>query len=318
MRMRSIERHAKHGGHPCGATQDVQSCNPQDCEAACELSEWGPWSACSKKCDGGTTFKVKTVVKAAEGQGSCPKKHSKHRFHSRPCNLQPCLQKTDVGKTLKCNSKLDVVLLMDGSASLRTSGWTAMQAAGKAIAQAMGQDVNLAAILYSGPKTRKNYFKCTGQKWPNRKTGSSLGIANLETDCLVKWVHHLTDNPGQVIGAIDNLQWPRGSSMLSEALAMADSELSAGRKDAKAVVVAITDGKPMNKRKVEEMVGQLRKKARLMFYSVTQNAPVFLMKKWASWPVKENLITVPNAGQLSSEANVNKVIANMCESVELE
>mmetsp|Transcript_26639 Transcript_26639/g.42651 ORF Transcript_26639/g.42651 Transcript_26639/m.42651 type:complete len:810 (-) Transcript_26639:20-2449(-) len=316
-RVRDITRHSSHGGRPCGETQETQSCNPQACEVDCELSAWSPWSPCSKECDGGTSTKVRTVIKSAEGQGACPAKSSKQRLHSKRCNTHACFQKKDAGKTAKCNSKLDVVLIVDGSASLRTSGWAAMKEASTKIAEAMGEDVRLAALLASGPKTRKDYFKCTGQRWPNRKTGSYLGTPDMETDCLIKWVEHMTDDRGKVVTEMGKMEWPRGSSLFSEALAMADTELSAGRKDAQAVVLAITDGKPMNKRKVRQMVKHLRTKARLMFLSVSNNAPVWLLKKWASWPVEENLIQVNDIQKLNSETTVNNVISNMCQSFDL-
>jgi seryl-tRNA synthetase len=320
-RVRDINRHSSHGGKPCMESQETQSCNPQACETDCELSAWSPWSACSKDCDSGTTFKVKTIVKSAEGQGTCPKKSSRERLHSKTCNTQPCFQAIDIGKTMKCNTKLDIVMVIDGSASLRTSGWDAMKQATAQIASAMGDDVHMAALLASGPKTRKDYFKCTGQKWPNRKTGSDLGTPDMANDCLISWVDHFSDmssDRDKVVTDIGNMNWPRGSSLLSEALAMADTELGAGRKDAQAVVLVITDGKPMNKRKVAEMVRRVRTKARLMFMSVTNNAPVWLLRKWASWPVEESLIQVKDFDDLQSASTLNNLISNMCQSIMLD
>jgi hypothetical protein len=320
-RVRDINRHSSHGGKPCMETQETQSCNPQACETDCELGSWTPWSPCSKDCDTGTTFKVKSVVKSAEGQGTCPKKSSRERLHSKSCNTQPCFKTEDLGKTMKCNTKLDIVMIIDGSASLKTAGWTAMKDATKKIASAMGDDVQFAALLASGPTTRKNYFKCTGQRWPNRTTGEDLGTPDMATDCLISWVTHFSDMSStrdSVVADIGNMNWPKGSSLLSEALAMADTELGAGRKDAQAVVLVITDGKPMNKRKVAHVVKQVRNKARLMFVSVTENAPVWLLRKWASWPVEENLIQVKYFDSLESDTTLNSLISNMCQSILLE
>jgi len=167
-RVRDIKRHGAHGGKPCEAAEETQSCNPQSCDKNCMLHRWSPWSACSRACGGGTTFKVRTVKDAEEGQGTCPKPFGRLRYKSKECHKHPCLDaKTEKDKTLKCKSKRDLILVIDGSASLRNSGWDATKKAAAGIVKAMGDDVNVATLLFSGPKTRKNYFKCSGQRWPN-------------------------------------------------------------------------------------------------------------------------------------------------------
>jgi hypothetical protein len=316
-RVRDIKRHAAHGGKPCLAAQDTQSCNPQSCDANCELYRWSPWSKCSKACDKGTTMRVRRVRKPSEGQGTCPGKFSRNRLRMKACNKKACLTEKDEDKSLQCNSKRDVVLLIDGSASLRNSGWDAVKKASAAIVKSMGKDVDLAAVLYSGPKTRKDYFKCSGQLWPNRKTGTPLGAPDIEKDCLVSWVRHFTNDKAKMTKSIEAMKWPRGSTLTSEALAMAETELNNGRRDAQAVVVVVTDGKPMNKRKVEQVVGRLRKKARLMWVAVSTNAPTGLIKKWASVPWQENVVFAKNFKELVSKDTTNAIVANMCPTMEL-
>lgn len=220
-------------------------------------------------------------------------------------------------KSLKCNSKRDVVLLIDGSASLRTSGWAAIKRAATSIVRSMGPNVNVAALLFSGPKTRRNYFKCSGQRWPNRRNGRSLGVPNMARDCLVRWVQHFTTDKNRVVSKINRMTWPRGSTLTSEGLAMAETELNNGRKDAKAVVVVVTDGKPMNKRKVNMTVRRLRRKARLMWVAVSKNAPVGLIRKWASVPWKENVVFARNFRQLNSRGTTNRLVANMCPALQV-
>jgi len=317
-RVRDINRHAAHGGNPCGSAQETQSCNPQSCDKNCALRKWSKWSECSKACDTGTTFRVRAVQSPADGQGTCPDKLDKKRMHSESCNTQPCLaKKEDKDKKLQCDSKRDVVLLIDGSASLRSSGWDATKIAAAAIVNAMGKEVNVATLLFSGPKTRKDYFKCSGQLWPNRTSGTNLGTPNMETDCLVRWVDHFSEDKVAVVNNLKSMEWPRGSTLTSEGLAMAETELDGGRRDAEAVVIVLTDGKPMNKRKVSTTVERLRRKARLMWVAVTDNAPVSLIKQWASVPWQENLIAVPDFEALQSKDTVNKIVANMCPTLEL-
>jgi len=263
-------------------------------------------------------MQVRHVREAAEGQGKCPQKYGRLRFRSKACNRKLCLaKKEDKDKALQCESKRDVILLIDGSASLRTSGWAATKKAAVAIVKAMGSEVNVATLLFSGPKTRKNYFKCTGQRWPHRHNGTLLGTPNMETECLVRWVEHFNSNKDTVVSKINAMAWPRGSTMTSEALAMAETELDGGRRDAEAVVIVLTDGKPMNKRKVDATVKSLRGKSRLMWVAVSANAPVHLIKKWASVPWKENVIMVPNFKALQSKATVNRLVANMCPAISM-
>ena len=38
------------GGSPCGGTSEAMSCNVQPCGKHCMVSDWAPWSACSKIC----------------------------------------------------------------------------------------------------------------------------------------------------------------------------------------------------------------------------------------------------------------------------
>merc|ERR1740117_1040615 len=280
-RVRPIKRQAAHGGKPCSSSGETQSCNAQSCDANCKLSGWSRWTACSKACDGGTTLKERHVKKAAEGQGTCPGKHHRKRFRAKSCNAKACLSAKDKDKTLKCASKRDAV------------------------------------ILFSGPKSRKNYFKCSGQKWPNRKTGVLLGAPDMEKDCMVSFVTHFENDKDKVVAKIAAMKWPRGSTLTSEALAMAETELDGGRRDAQAVVVVLTDGKPMNKRKVNMTVERLRKKARLMWVAVSQNAPVDLIKKWASVPAQENVILASNFKELVSKKITNKLISNMCPTMEV-
>jgi len=316
-RVRDVKRHSAHGGKPCGAAQETQSCNAQSCDSNCKLRPWTVWSKCSKACDGGTMFRERSMKKAAEGQGTCPGKFSSKRLRMKACHKKACLTKKNKGKSLKCKSKRDVVLLIDGSASLRTSGWAATKKAAEAVVKSMGADVDISVLLFSGPKSRKSYFKCSGQRWPNRKTGKSLGPPDMEKDCLVKWVQHFTNDKDKAVKKIQAMKWPRGSTLTSEGLAMAETELNNGRRDAEAVVIVVTDGKPMNKRKVDMTVKRLRRKARLIWVAVSKNAPVGLIKKWASVPWKENTIFAKSFKELTSKTTTNSLVANMCPEFEV-
>jgi len=314
-RVRDIKTRSAHGGKPCLEASEAQTCNPQSCDGDCELDEnWSSWSVCSKACDRGSTFQVKSVKTPATGLGKCPHHFSKKRLRMKTCNTQACLTEAEKDKSLKCNSMRDVVLLVDGSASLKTSGWEKMKLAAEAFVNAMGAEVNLATLLFSGPKTRAGYFKCTGTPYK----GVDLGVPNLETECFVKWAHHFTTDKAEALTAVKAMEWPRGSSITAEVLAQAETELNNGRQDAQSVVVVLTPGIPLNPRKVTDVAKRVRRKARVMWVGVTSGASSRLSgwtSKWASTPVAENVIFDDFKDGFKKET-LNAIVADMCPTIE--
>ncbi|XP_063003641.1 SCO-spondin-like [Elgaria multicarinata webbii] len=65
-------------GAPCAADamEGIEPCNPQPCPAACLLSEWSAWSACSTSCGGGVSERSRRLLSPPGG----------------PCPLLPLLQ----------------------------------------------------------------------------------------------------------------------------------------------------------------------------------------------------------------------------------
>lgn len=314
-RVRGIKRRSAHGGKPCGETAETASCNPQSCDENCKLARWSPWSECTKACDGGSTFKIRRVRKASSGQGKCPRKFSRKRFRMKKCNSKPCLKEEDKDKGLKCKAKRDVVLLLDGSAALKTSGWEAMKQAAEDFVKAMGNDVNIATLLFSGPKSKENYYKCTGRKFK----GQSLGPPDMEVDCLLKWAHHMTEDHEEAIKKIKALAWPRGASLMTEALAQAETELNNGRGDAQSVVVVMTPGKPLNTRKVTVSARRLRRKARLIWVGVTKFGKLRLSRniaRWASRPWQENVV-FDDFKTGVKKSTINTIVSDMCPTMEV-
>merc|ERR1719198_384693 len=217
-RTRSIQVEPMHGGEPCGETSEAISCNLQACDKDCVLSDWQPWSECSKECDEGTTERTKTIAEQAVGDGFCPDRYSEERHQEEPCNSFPCEKSADF-PTLRCESTVDVILIIDGSGSLGQTGWDASVKAGAMLARAFGggnADVRLAVLLFS-------YY--------------------------TEWVTHFTSDTEAAAVAIENMNWPRSITYTANALNMARSELSLGRADAQSVVILITDGRPMSTRK---------------------------------------------------------------------
>jgi hypothetical protein len=209
-------------------------------------------------------------------------------------------------KALGCDKKLDVVFLLDGSGSLGQRGWNAEIKAAQTFVDAFdgtGAKANMAVILYSGPRTWGGVYKCFGR---NSKK------VNMETTCKIKTVTHFTNDMPKVKKLITGLEWPQGSTLTSLALLTASAELSLGRKDAKSIVVVITDGRPLSYRATWLASRFVRKSARLVWVPVTRYAPLSSIKRWATRRWQENVVQVKSFKALEKPDVVTHVIANIC------
>jgi hypothetical protein len=305
-RVRTVWQRPMHGGEPCGSTSDTRQCNGQSCTADCVLSKkWSKWERCSKDCDGGTKQRVKFVVIPARGNGECPGPWHPKRLEYQPCNDFPCTSQ-------HCNKSLDVVLLLDGSGSMRPDGFLAEKKAALNILDsfdtsrsAQGESkAKVSIILYSGPSywggVRRCFVKNQG--------------------CRINFVSHFDQHMKELKGKVAKLIFPRGSTLTSKALLMANDELRSGRKDAKSVVVVITDGKPLSVLATAIASHKIRRKARLVWMPTTTYAPLGMIKQWASRRWQENVIQVDHREDLAKPEPVMALMADICpaETVETE
>jgi len=306
-RLREVTQSMKFDGKPCDATSETRACNNQACEKDCVLAAWTEWGRCSKDCDGGTQKRQKFIKTPATGAGKCEGRWSKARLEYKECNKHQC--GLPVGATtLQCKEKLDVVLLLDGSGSLGTAGWKAEIKAAETFVDAFsgtGAQAEMAVVLYSGPRTWSGVKKCIrGNK----------NKVDLDKDCKIKSVNHFTKNMKEVKQKIGALTWPMGTTFTSLALLRAKEELSLGQPDAKSIVVAITDGRPLSWRATTIASYWVRKAARLVWVAVTRKAPLAHLKKWATRRWQENLVQVKTFADLEKPDLVSHVIANICPS----
>mmetsp|Transcript_71 Transcript_71/g.242 ORF Transcript_71/g.242 Transcript_71/m.242 type:complete len:880 (+) Transcript_71:94-2733(+) len=307
-RDRTIKQEPLHGGEQCGESREVKSCNTAACDAPCELSDWGPWSQCSKMCGGGSERRLRTVKEPARGAGTCAEPYSPERQGYRPCNLDPCV--TQANQTLECRSKLDLILLLDGSGSVGMEGWEAMKSAAKMMLGAFPGGHNatkVGVLLYSGPRTEKAYMKCA------HSDGSEN--VDMEQDCNMRWLSHLTEDVQSVQSTISSAEWPKGGTMTSAALMTAEAELIHGREDAPTTVVVVTDNRPLSPLRTSAAAKKLKEKARLMWVLVTRSAPTDKVNQWASRPVRENIIKVDDFESLAKPRTINTLVADLCPKV---
>jgi len=312
-RLREVTRQMKNNGKPCGETAQTVACNIQSCESDCDLSEWTTWGKCSKACDGGTRKRQKYVKNQAKGQGSCPGLWESQRLQYEECNHHRCeVPANSKAKTLTCKANLDVVLVLDGSGSLGQQGWLASKKAAQTFVSAFeGKDTEarVSVILFSGPSNWDGVKKCWYQ---------STKDLDIEKTCKVEVVEHFTSDMPALKTKIENLQWPKGTTLTSVALGIAKSELDGGRKDAKGVVVVITDGRPMSFRRTAWAAHFVRKTARLIWVPVTKFAPLKKIRSWATRRWEENVIPVSDFGELEKPNVVSRVIADLCPASGLE
>jgi hypothetical protein len=204
-------------------------------------------------------------------------------------------------------SKLDVVLLLDGSGAISDAGWTAIKTAGAALANSFqtGEDgAQLAALLFSGPSDLPTYHKC--------KNGS----ANILTDCKIKWVNHFTSDASTVASNIQSLAQPKGGAYTSMALATAATEMISGRSNANSLLLTITASKSLDKEKTARVAKRLMKHYRLMWVPVAHAVSLSTVKELASIPKRNNVVAVNSFTDLTAQDTINKIIANACPKVE--
>jgi len=309
-RARRITVHPKYEGNPCGDLEETVSCNMQSCDKDCELAAWSEWSSCSKQCDGGSMEKRRSVAEPAVGRGRCWHKDHSKRLIRKPCNEQACIR--DKTTPLICTSKIDVVLLLDGSGSVGSQGWQAtLDFAQKFVNAFTGPqtDAQMAVILFSGPYIWADMKKCIGQD------GSS-GSIDMDKTCKVKIVQHFSSDMATTASNIGALSWPRGTTLTSAALGLAKSEMLTGREGAERIVLTVTDGIPLSGRATRIAAENLKGSARLMFAAVRlSDWGLRTMVSWASHPSSENVLKINNFKALDSIDTIDTLVADMCRSV---
>eukprot|EP00929_Paragymnodinium_shiwhaense_P051626 TRINITY_DN2594_c0_g1_i7.p1 TRINITY_DN2594_c0_g1~~TRINITY_DN2594_c0_g1_i7.p1 ORF type:complete len:821 (-),score=249.21 TRINITY_DN2594_c0_g1_i7:201-2663(-) len=286
-RDRSVMVEPQHDGMACGETTESISCNIQACDVDCTISDWTEWTECSKECDQGTSLRIKTILTPAIGDGECPRPKSKQRYEEKHCHEFAC-KTADGVETLRCNSTLDVVIVLDGSGSLRQAGWDASVKAGAMLARALGGSgggaVEQAVILFSWHAEVVQHFTADGEE-------------------AAKTIEGLKD------------KWPRSVTYTSKALNLAKDTLNLGRADANSVVIVITDGRPMSGHQVGIASDQLKKQARLMWVPVTRYAPLHDIKEWASYPKEDNILALNSFSELDDPESISKMVADLCPHI---
>jgi len=117
-RSRHVLKIGLHGGQICPANAESRDCNVQACSSECTLGSWGAWGSCSRQCrwteaaPAGHSLRLRPLPTVLPISADCPDERA--RSESRECGAESC-----VGD-VQCTTNQDIVVLLDGSASLQT------------------------------------------------------------------------------------------------------------------------------------------------------------------------------------------------------
>merc|ERR1719235_3085839 len=294
-RTRSILVQPKNGGSACNTAAETRPCNTGSCDRNCRLKKWSKWSPCSVACGGGLSERVRKVLIPIRGNGRCPKSKSRIRYGIKRCNRHRCR-----GDEV-CVAKQDLILSIDGSGSLRESGFKILK--------------SFVAELVK--KYRGDKFGVRDQQIGIVQFGNGQ-ILKDGTIADAKDILPLTNDMKKVAKAVDGLVHLKGFTNMAQAFGVAEKLLLlGGRKAAQSAVMTITDGKPSFLFQTNEKVLQLKDKhTKLFFVPITEfkGQELKLMKKWASAPWPTNMVHIPGLDALGSAPKnfVQKCLVKFC------
>jgi hypothetical protein len=222
---------------------------------------------------------------------------------------------------LHCTEKVDVILLLDGSGSIREDGWVKTKSfAKKFVSGVMGTnaDAEMSVILFSGPRTWGQYYKCVGVLKPHDEKTFMKDTCGIET------VQHFSDDMVQTEANIEALEWPRGSTMTAMALETAKAELSLSRGGVPTRIVIVTDGRPIAPIHTELVAKDLHQvdDVKMIVVPVSgrglnKDANEVMLNIASGSDEKEkeeNIIPITDFEHLDELATINAIIPGMCLS----
>jgi uncharacterized protein YegL len=204
-------------------------------------------------------------------------------LQTQSCNRQAC-SGVITSATPKCTKKLDVVLVLDVSGSASAAGAEYL----KNFAKAFVDVLELSAT-----------------------DGSTAGIVSYGSTATVGTA--LTADSAALVTAYNGVTWIKGSTNTAQALAVARTLFEEnGRVTAQQVAIIVTDGMPESSFLTGVEVSRLTQEGvRVLFIGVGKSVSKHVLRRWASWPWEENVVSVPTYTELNTNRFVD-VLANVC------
>jgi hypothetical protein len=299
VRTRSILTKAKNGGKACDTVQEEQPCNTGSCDRDCTLDPWTDWSPCSMACGGGDTERYKSVLIPIRGEGKCPRARSAMRYGKKDCNTHAC-----VGDEI-CIAKQDLVLTIDGSGSLRESGFEIVR----------NYAANLTSryqSMYFGQEDMKVGVVYFGNGQLEAQPDGTTNIAE------ALYIQGLTGDLALVESRIREQSWLRGFTNMAQGFHMADVMLGqTGRSEAQSAVMVISDGKFSMEFQTAEKARELKdKNVQIYLVAITEvkGSDLQTYRRFASRPIGTNFVRIPGLTALEYNADLftGRIIAKFC------
>lgn len=318
-RTRRVVRESQHGGEPCPEENIVQttcsSHRPCDLDE-CKLGQWGQWSQCSRACGGGLEERTRSLLPVAGGSPElCPKLDDDQRREYFRCNNATCPAATT--QPISCAAKLDIAIVLDGSGGCGADGFAETKTFVEALIKALDvgpEKTHVALVVAGGAKTFDGYQRCL--------QGGSL------TDCNIGPTMPLSSDSAGVDLVLKSIAWPGGPGHLGGALAHAGAALAqAGRQTegVPQIVLAVTRGRPLSTSRTLAAADNLRRRFRVAWVLLGEDAPAEEATRWASQPTRDNVIQFTSSeglapgtssgGSFAEPAKVSQVISTMCPKV---
>jgi len=275
---RSILVKPKNGGTECDATLEEQPCNTGSCDRDCSLVPWTDWQPCSMACGGGIQERVRKVDIPIRANGKCPSPNHPDRLQMKECNTQDC-----VGDEI-CIAKQDLVIAIDGSGSLKQSGFDIVKSFALNLTSRYqnvyyGQeDMRIGLVLFGN-----------GEYFDNGTVAAAIEVVPITSDL------------ASVSAAIEELQWQRGFTNMMQALAAADNMFADGRDDAQSAVMVISDGKWTNAYRTGMKATAMKDKGVQIFMAPIAdytNNKLKVLRGWSSQPWETNYERIPGLDTL--------------------
>lgn len=280
LRSRSVTSPASNGGNPPPETSEIAVCNKIPCNLNCDLAPWTEWSSCSKACNMGHNTRVRHVTKKQVGTGTCALAESEERRQSKGCNTQAC----STSPPLACASKVDIIIAVDSSGSIGADDFAKV----KTWVQGIANRVTLS------------------------DTAANLGI--LQFADTAKEVSPLNADAGTPT-TVTSMAWLKGSTNTQEALVQARHAFQEGREGAPSVLVLITDGLPSRMYFADLEAKRLKElNVRIVVVATQAGKDSLRLRKWASWPLRENFMNVKSYKGLD-DALATNLLANICRNL---
>jgi len=305
LRDRHVVVKPKNGGDPCDTNTETQNCHTGSCDRDCTLKDWTEWSPCTQACNGGFTRKFRHIDVPLRAQGTCPEKMHPDRFEVKPCNEHPC-----VGDEV-CIANMDLIIALDGSGSLRESGYDVLKSfaamlVGKMRSKMYGAEaVHVGVVQFGNGKLEKK----------KNEAGKEIDVISLGL-----LISELSDDLEDVAAKIAKTKWERGFTNMAQAFPTAEQiSLNTGRAGASTTMLMITDGKPSFKFSTANVAKEFKDKGASVIVvevnkKLSKDDKTFMENMIASEPWEANYLRIPGIKSLDRQMEfwATQVLVTAC------